>query len=249
MTWIRLDPQELAAQGAHLRDVALSLEAASRRIDAACCAPGLGRHARPLMSEGRSVAAWVVAVTEGYLRQAIDIVQRAISALQDAQLASTVGGVGSVAAGIIGGSVVGGATSQAGFGTPSLGTVGGLAPAVMSAIPGGGRSAMETLGLGGGFVGGSWSTTATDAGGAPGLRGLDQVLTAGSGPSLRPRASSTAERWGQDLFIQGINAQTMRTSAANLAMASSIGAPSTATVAEFATTRGLTFTPDYGQRR
>ena len=147
MSWIRLDPQELAATGVHLRDVSLTLEAASHRIDAACCSPGLGRHAGPLMGEGRSLASRLVGTTEDYLRQAVDILQRAVAVLQDAQLVSVVGGTGNVAAGIIGATVVGGTGPgwSTGWSGPSVMTLGGSSPTFGPTIRG-----PSTVSIGGG---------------------------------------------------------------------------------------------------
>jgi hypothetical protein len=152
MTWVRLDPQEMGVMGAHIRDIAVSLQDAARRIDAACCAPGLGRHAGPLMGEGRSLSARVVGVTETYLRQGIDILQRAIAAVQDSQLVSTVGGTGSISAGIIGATTVGGTLLTSGTVSMGMGTMtlGGFS--LTDGITIGGTGSM-TIG-GTGFVGG-----------------------------------------------------------------------------------------------
>ncbi|KRF27471.1 hypothetical protein [Phycicoccus sp. Soil802] len=106
--WIWLDPQELASAGVLLRDVSQELIDSTHRTRAACCVPGLGRHAGPLMGEAETVVRQVETVTEVYLRLAIDVLQRAIAAVQDAQMPSAVGSVGSVSSAIIGGSTVGG---------------------------------------------------------------------------------------------------------------------------------------------
>ena len=106
--WIWLDPQELASAGVLLRDVSQELIDSTHRTRAACCVTGLGRHAGPLMAEAETVVRQVETVTEVYLRLAIDVLQRAIAAVQDAQMPSAVGSVGSVSSAIIGGSTVGG---------------------------------------------------------------------------------------------------------------------------------------------
>ncbi len=130
MTWIRLDPNELGAVGAHLRDVSAALIDSAARVRTACCLPGLGRYAGPLMAEGETVAMQTVAVTEGYLRLGIDILQRAIIAVRDGQLVSAVGNVG---AGIVAASVVGGGGPAfvgglvLGSATPTTSVIGGSA--------------------------------------------------------------------------------------------------------------------------
>ncbi len=94
--WISLDPQELANAGLLLRDVSQELIDSINRTRSACCVPGLGRHAAPLMGEAETVARQVEAITEVYLRLGIDVLQRTIAAVQSQQLASVVGSVGSV---------------------------------------------------------------------------------------------------------------------------------------------------------
>ena len=187
MTWVRLDPDELGVAGAMLRDASLALTDSTARIRMASCTSGAGRHTATLMAEGEGVAVRVVSVTESYLRMAIDVIQRAIMALQEAQLVSSVGGVGSVSAAVIGGSTVGGSTPgwSSLIGAPTIGTVGGTGPAVLS-ISGGVSS-------GGGFpgpvtatVGGSWSTTSTDSGLPPGLEHAALGLAMGARSSRPP---------------------------------------------------------------
>ena len=106
--WISLDPHELANAGVLLRDVSQELIDSINRTRSACCVAGLGRHAAPLMGEAETVARQVEAITEVYLRLGIDVLQRTIAAVQSQQLASVVGGVGSVSSAIIGGTTVGG---------------------------------------------------------------------------------------------------------------------------------------------
>ena len=130
MTWIRLDPSELGATGAHLRDVSAALIDSAARVRTACCMPGLGRYAGPLMTEGETVAVQTITLTEGYLRLGIDILQRAIIAVRDGQLVSAVGNVG---AGILAASVVGGSGPAfvgglvLGSATPMTSVIGGSA--------------------------------------------------------------------------------------------------------------------------
>lgn len=150
MTWIRLDPQEIGNTGAHLRDVSAALIDSAARVRAACCQPGLGRHAGPLMAEGDSLSTRTISLTEGYLRLGIDILQRAIAAVQDNQLVSSLGGIGSVSASVIGGSTVGGFVlgEASSVSTAVIGgsTVGGF---VLGAV-----SPVSTAVIGGTTVGG-----------------------------------------------------------------------------------------------
>lgn len=97
MSWIRLDPQELALAGAQLGDIGKALEDSSQRVRSACCTAGLGRHAATLMVEGEASAATTVRITEDYLRWAIDTVLRSILAARENALVDTVSTVGSVA--------------------------------------------------------------------------------------------------------------------------------------------------------
>ena len=180
MTWVRLDPTELAVTGAHLRALGLAYVDAASRVRAVCCGPGLGRHAGPLMAEGEAVAATITRVTEDYLRQAVDILLRAVVALRDQQLVSSLGGVGTVSTAIIGGTYVGGhswsdgitiggssSSVVGGFVLGEVGpttsvvggpaTVGGfvLAPSSLTAVVGGPTTVGGTyLGGGGAMAGG-----------------------------------------------------------------------------------------------
>ena len=96
MSWIRLDPQELGTAGAQLRDVGLALDGAQQRVRAACCTAGLGRHAGPLMAEGDAISTHIVRITEDYLRLAIDTVARALLAMKENALVTSVPAVGAI---------------------------------------------------------------------------------------------------------------------------------------------------------
>jgi hypothetical protein len=96
MTWIRLDPSELAQSGAHLRDVGFALDATSRRVDTACCSPGLGHCGAALAVEGRGLADQIVRITEEYLRQAVDVLVRALAVAWENALVTSVASVGTV---------------------------------------------------------------------------------------------------------------------------------------------------------
>lgn len=209
MSWIRLDPQELGAMGVHLRDVGLTLEATSRHIDAVCCLHGLGRHTAPLMAEGRSLAGRVVGITEDYLRLAVDILQRAIAAMQDAQLVSVVGGTGGVAAGIIGASVVGGTTP--GWSTtssgPSVMTLGGTP--WTSGLSIGGPSTSTIGGGYGGFGGGSALSNVAALGAMiqNKQQGILSTLNAASAAGVGVRGGNDL---GNQMAIDMVNRQALR---------------------------------------
>ncbi|SDP38753.1 hypothetical protein SAMN04489867_2274 [Pedococcus dokdonensis] len=150
--WIWLDPHELAWAGVLLRDVSQELIGSTQRTRTACCAPGLGRHAGPLMAEADTVVRQVDMVTEIYLRLAIDVLQRAIAAVQSQQMGSVVGSVGSVSSAIIGGTTVGGfvlgATSPVTTSVVGGVTLGGLV------YGGSDGSSLTTSVVGGTMVGG-----------------------------------------------------------------------------------------------
>ena len=113
----------------------------------------------------------VETVTEVYLRLAIDVLQRAIAAVQDAQMPSAVGSVGSVSSAIIGGSTVGGfvlgeaspvSTAVIGGSTVGgfvLGEASSVSTAILGGTTGGGfvRDSPSAVGMaviGGATVGG-----------------------------------------------------------------------------------------------
>ena len=193
--WIWLDPQELASAGVLLRDVSQKLIDSTSRTRSACCVTGLGRHAGPLMGEAETVAAQVEKVTEVYLRLAIDILQRAIATIQEQQMASAVGSVGSVSTAIIGGTTVGGLVvgDASPVSTAVIGgtTVGGLVV--------GDASPVSTAVIGGTTVGGfvidtgSWLGPMTTTiggtgyyhGGGSGLGGAAMILAQAADNSMQ----------------------------------------------------------------
>lgn len=150
--WIWLDPQELASAGVLLRDVSQELIASIDRTRSACCVTGLGRHAGPLMGEAETVARQVETVTEVYLRLAIDVLQRAIAAVQQEQLASAVGSVGSVSSAIIGGSATVGGFVLGQVTPVSTSVIGGSA--TVGGFYLGQTSPVSTAVIGGSTVGG-----------------------------------------------------------------------------------------------
>ena len=158
--WISLDPHELASAGLLLRDVSQELIDSINRTRSACCVPGLGRHAAPLMGEAETVARQVEAITEVYLRLGIDVLQRTIAAVQDQQMASVVGSVGSVSSAIIGGTTVGGFVL--GQASPvSTATIGGY---TIGGFVLGGTSPVSSAVIGGTTVGGYVIDTAPSPG-------------------------------------------------------------------------------------
>ena len=187
MSWVSLDPQELGATGAHLRDASAALLDSAARVRAACCIPGLGRHSAPLMGEGEALAVRTIRMTEDYLRLGIDILQRAIVAIRDGQLVSAVGGVGTVSAAVIGGTYVGGHSWSDGI------TVGGG-----SSMTIGGTSWSDGITVGGGSsmtIGGtSWSDGITVGGGSSmtigGTSWSDGLTIGGGGTSIVGGAGS-----------------------------------------------------------